>query len=334
VANNPQERGPLMRAVRIVKYGSPDDLVLAEIGRPEPSPGEVLVEVRAAAVNPVDVANLAGKVRSALGTPAVEPPKTAGRDYAGIVVDGPESLRGLEVWGTSGGLGITRPGTQADYVLVPEESVRPKPENLSFAEAAAVGVSHSAAFLSLARRADVQAGETVLITGAAGSVGRAAADIAHWRGARVIGADLRLADDLQVDVAIDSSKVDLVSAVRAATGGAGVDAALDTVGGELFGSVLDTIRQGGRSTVIASIGNPVAALNVLDLYRNELSIFGVNTLELSLTKAADVLDVLRRGFESAALRKPRIVTYPFDQAKAAYQAVLAGAAGAKVVLLP
>jgi NADPH:quinone reductase-like Zn-dependent oxidoreductase len=327
------QSGPLMLAARIVRYGAPDDLVVEEIPRPAPGAGEVLVQVRAAAVNPVDVANLAGKVRVSNG-PAAEPPRTAGRDYAGIVVDGPESLRGLEVWGTSGGLGVSRPGTQAGYLVVPAATVRRKPENLSFAEAAAVGVSHSAAFLSLARRANVQAGETVLVTGASGAVGRAAADIAHWRGARVIGADLRLADDLAVDMAIDSSKVDLVTTVRVATDGAGVDVALDTVGGALFGPVLDTLRHGGRSAVIASLGNPVAELNVLELYRNERMVFGVNTLDLTLAGAAEILDVLRRGFESGALRAPRVTTYPLEEARAAYQAVLAGAAGSKVVLLP
>jgi NADPH:quinone reductase-like Zn-dependent oxidoreductase len=180
-----------MRAVRIVKHGGPDDLAVEEIVDIEPSAGEVLVEVRAAAVNPVDIANLAGRVQSASGAAAVTPPRTAGRDYAGIVVKGPEHLAGQEVWGTGGELAVGRPGTQADFVAVPEDSVRPKPTGLSFAEAAAVGVSYTAAWLSLSERADVQAGETVLVTGASGVVGRAATDIAHWRGARVIGADLK-----------------------------------------------------------------------------------------------------------------------------------------------
>ncbi|WP_445183985.1 quinone oxidoreductase family protein [Pseudonocardia sp. Cha107L01] len=323
-----------MRAVRIIKYGGPDDLVVAEVADARPSAGEVLVEVRAAAVNPVDVANLAGKVRSASGAPAVDPPRTAGRDYAGIVLEGPDHLRGLEVWGTSGELAVARPGTQADYLAVPEASVRPKPSNLSFVEAAAVGVSYAAAWLCLSERADVQAGETVLVTGASGVVGRAATDIAHWRGARVIGADLRLAADLNVDIAVDTSKLDLVGAVRDATGGAGVDVVLDTVGGELFDSAVATLCHGGRSTVIASVGNPVASVNVLELYRNERSVHGVNTLDLTLSKAADVLDMLRRGFESGALRAPKTVTFRLAEAPRAYRTVMSGTGGAKVVLVP
>ncbi|SHK02402.1 NADPH:quinone reductase [Pseudonocardia thermophila] len=323
-----------MRAVRIVAYGGPDALVVEDVETPRPGPGEVLVEVRAAAVNPVDVANLAGRVQSAVKQPAVAPPRTAGRDYAGVVVDGPDHLRGLEVWGTSGGLGVTRDGTQAEYLVVPEHTVRPKPANLFFEQAAAVGVSHSVAYLALAERANLQAGETVLVTGASGTVGRAATDIAHWRGATVIGADRRLADDLLADLTVDTTSSDLVEAVREATGGVGVDAALDTVGGDLLDSVSSALRHGGRATVIASLGTLLAPINILDFYRNERALFGVNTLDLSLTKAADVLDVLRRGFEAGVLHAPRTVVFPFDEASSAYKAVAAGTDGAKVVLVP
>jgi NADPH:quinone reductase len=294
----------------------------------------VLVEVRAATVNPVDLGNLAGKVQFASGAAAVDPPRTAGRDYAGVVVRGPEHLLGQEVWGAAGQLAVGRPGTQADYVAVPEESVRAKPTALSFAEATAVGISYMAAWLSLSERADVQAGETVLVSGAAGAVGRAATDIAHWRGARVIGADRKVADDLRADVVVDTSKDDLVTAVLDATGGSGVDAALDTVGGALFDPVLATLRHGGRSVVIASPGSPVASVNVLELYRNERSVSGVSTLDLSLVKAAGILDILCRGFESGELRAPPTVTFPLGEATAAYKKVLSGTSGTKVVLLP
>jgi NADPH2:quinone reductase len=323
-----------MRAVRIIRYGGPDGLAVMEIADPEAGPGEVLVEVRAAAVNPVDVANLAGRVGSASGSTATEPPRTAGRDYAGVVVAGPERLRGLEVWGTSGDLGVGRPGTQADYLVVPADSVTPKPTSLSFAEAAAVGVSYTAAWLALADRADVQAGETLLVTGVSGVVGRAATQIAHWRGATVIGADLRLAADLEADVVIDTSKEDLAAAVRDATGGAGADAALDAVGGPLFDTVLSALRHGGRSAVIASVGGPVTQVNLLELYRNERSVFGVNTLDLPLVKAAGILNALRRGFDSGALRAPRTLAFPLGEATAAYETVSSGSGGAKVVLLP
>lgn len=122
--------------------------------------------------------------------------------------------------------------------------------------------------------------------------------------------------------------------MRDATSGAGADAAIDTVGGPLFGQVLDALRHGGRSTVIASAGGPVAQLNLLEFYRNERSVYGVNTLDLPLARAARILDILRRGFESGALRAPRTRAFPLEEAATAYKAVLSGTGGAKVVLEP
>jgi NADPH:quinone reductase-like Zn-dependent oxidoreductase len=143
-----------------------------------------------------------------------------------------------------------------------------------------------------------------------------------------------VAGDLEADVVVDTSRDDLVSAVLDATNGTGADAALDTVGGGLLDPVLATLRHGGRATVIASVGGPMGSLNVLELYRNERSVSGVNTLDLSLVKAASILDILRRGFESGALHAPATLAFPLDEAAAAYKTVLSGTGGTKVVLLP
>ncbi|GAA0921940.1 zinc-binding alcohol dehydrogenase family protein [Streptomyces thermoalcalitolerans] len=321
-----------MRAVRITAHGGPDALTVQDIPTPRRTPGTVLVHVRAATVNPVDLANLAGKVTSAVHRPATPLPRTAGRDYAGVVTDGPDHLRGLEVWGTSGGLAVTHDGAQADYLLVPEDTVRPKPASLTFAQAAAAGLTHTVAWLALADRLNLHAGETLLVTGASGAVARAATDIAHWRGATVIAADRRLADDLTADVTIDTTTHDLTRAVLRATDGTGVDAVLDTVGGPLLNPALTTLRPGGRAAVIASALSPTATVDVLDFYRNERTLHGVNTLDLPLAKAADVLDILRRGFDTGALTPPRTTTFPLDQASAAYQAVIDGTPGTKIVL--
>lgn len=297
-----------MRAVRITAHGGPDALTVQDIPTPRRTPGTVLVHVRAATVNPVDLANLAGKVTSAVHRPATPLPRTAGRDYAGVVTDGP------------------------DHLLVPEDTVRPKPASLTFAQAAAAGLTHTVAWLALADRLNLRAGETLLVTGASGAVARAATDIAHWHGATVIAADRLLADDLTADVTIDTTTHDLTRAVLRATDGTGVDAVLDTVGGPLLNPALTTLRPGGRAAVIASALTPTATVDVLDFYRNERTLHGVNTLDLPLAKAADVLDILRRGFDSGALTPPRTTTFPLDQASAAYQAVIDGTPGTKIVL--
>jgi NADPH:quinone reductase-like Zn-dependent oxidoreductase len=122
-----------MKALRFHKFGSPSVLAIEEVPRPEPHDGEALIQVQAAAINPSDVKNVSGNF------PATTLPRTPGRDFAGIVVTG-KKYEGQEVWGSGPGLGTTRDGAQAEYVVVSEEAVSPKPRNLSFEQAAAIGV--------------------------------------------------------------------------------------------------------------------------------------------------------------------------------------------------
>jgi NADPH:quinone reductase and related Zn-dependent oxidoreductases len=102
--------------------------------------------------------------------PATTLPRTPGRDFAGIVVTG-KKYEGEEVWGSGPGLGTTRDGAQAEYVVVPEEAVSPKPRNLSFEQAAAIGVPFITAWCAVVDAAQLDAGETILIIGATGAVG-------------------------------------------------------------------------------------------------------------------------------------------------------------------
>ena len=201
---------------------------------PEPGPGEVLVEVHAAAVNPLDVANAAGR----LGTPL---PVIPGVDFAGVVVsDG--DRQGQEVWGSGPALGMTRPGTHARFVALPETWLSRKPQNLTMAEAGAVGRSHLTAFETVINIMELIPGETILITGGAGMVGQAAAEIARWRGAQPIIADRRRPDG--VEHFIDTGSADLREAVLDLSDGRGADLVLDTVGGALFEPALRSLRSG------------------------------------------------------------------------------------------
>ena len=170
-----------MKALRFSKFGPPSVLTIEEIPRPEPRAGEALVQVKAAAINPSDVKNVAGHF------PATTLPRTPGRDFSGIVVPGTK-YQGQEVWSSGPGLGITRDGAQSEYVTVPEEVLALKPRTLSLEQAAAIGVPFITAWVALVRAAELQPGETILIIGAAGAVGQAATQIANWRKARVLGA--------------------------------------------------------------------------------------------------------------------------------------------------
>src|SRR6478609_3822878 len=168
-----------MDAVVIQESGPPaESLAVRSEAVPEPGPGETLVEVHAAAVNPLDIANIAGL----LGTPL---PMIPGVDFAGgVVSDGERS--GEEVWGSAPQLGMTRPGTHARFVGLPETWLSRKPERLTMTQAGAVGRPYLAAWETLIEAGRLKPGETVLITGGAGLVGQAATAIARWRGAKSI----------------------------------------------------------------------------------------------------------------------------------------------------
>src|SRR5580658_7105183 len=106
-----------MRALRFEKNGSLDFLTVQDIPKPTPGPGEILVQIKAAAVNPSDIKNVLGKMRT------TTLPRTPGRDFAGIVVQGPEALVGQSVFGSGGNLGFSRDGSHAEFIIVPENGV-------------------------------------------------------------------------------------------------------------------------------------------------------------------------------------------------------------------
>src|SRR5919107_1586782 len=216
-----------MRAILIEEFGEPSELRQSEVPKPEPEEDEVLIQVHAAAVNRSDVLNARGSF------PFTTLPRIPGRDFAGVVVEGPQELVGAEVWGTGGGeLGFIRDGSHARYLAVPRDAVAPKSDTLSLEEAAASGLAYVTAGSALLELGGVSSGETVLITGAAGGVGSAASMIARWKGARVIGAikdasERARAERAGVETIIDTSDENTTESVLAATDGEGANLALD-----------------------------------------------------------------------------------------------------------
>ena len=314
-----------MQALRFERYGDPSILELQTLPIPEPGPGEALVRVEAAAINPSDVKIVSGVFNAAL-------PRTPGRDFAGVVVKG-GGWEGRNVWGSGAGFGFARDGAHADYVLVPLAGLAERPAALTPEQAAAVGAPHVAAWSALVDAGRVKAGDVVLVTGALGAVGRAATQIARWKGARVIGAD-RSAGQSDADLLLDLSTDDLVSAVKAATNGAGVDLALDAVGGPLFEPVMRSLGVGGRQVAITSTVTPRVEFDLTDFYHNKLSLVGVDTAKLSAAEIAAILDALRPGFASGALKPPAVRSRPLADAVDAYRAVAAGDVSAKQILIP
>ena len=145
--------------------------------------GSAVVEVRSAGVNPSDVKAVLGAMPHAVW------PRTPGRDYAGVVVEGPKDLVGREVWGSGGELGIRRDGTHAQRLVLPAANLREKPATITLAEAGAIGVPFITAFTGLREAGPVQRGDVVLVLGANGKVGQAAIQLATAAGARVFGVE-------------------------------------------------------------------------------------------------------------------------------------------------
>src|SRR3982075_3801030 len=183
--------------------------------------GELLIELKAAAVNPSDVKAATGLMPYAVF------PRTPGRDYAGVVIDGPAGAIGREGFGSSGDLGIRRDGTHATHLVVEADAVVEKPKSISWEEAAGIGVPFVTAMEGFRRAGMPNKGETVLVMGVNGKVGQAAVQIATWNGARVIGVVCK--DEAyeghansRVEV-IDASTTNVARRVRELTDGKGAD---------------------------------------------------------------------------------------------------------------
>jgi NADPH2:quinone reductase len=314
-----------MKALRFRGFGQPDVLSIEEVERPEPAPGEALIQIKAAAINPSDVKNVAGAFK------ATTLPRVPGRDFAGVVLSGPRYI-GETVWGSVPGFGITRDGTHAEYVVVPDQVLSIKPANLSSEQAAAIGVPYTTAWGALIRAGELKTGETLLVVGAAGMVGQAATQIASWKGARVIGATLGGEPVAGAAAVIDSSKGDLRERVFELTNGKGADMVFDTVGGSMFEPALRSLGRGGRQVAITSTREQRVSFNLVDFYHNLSRLIGFDSYALSLRDVAEIFDELREGFESNLLYPPTIKTVPFEDAVDAYKAVAGGRAGAKIVL--
>jgi NADPH:quinone reductase-like Zn-dependent oxidoreductase len=314
-----------VKALRFSKYGPPSVLALEEVPEPEPRDGEVLVEIKATAINPSDVKNVAGAFKSSL-------PRVPGRDYAGVIVDG-DGKKGTEVWGSGAGFGIIRDGAHAEYIVIPNEWISQKPPLLSMEQAATAGVPYLAAWSALVRVGNIQEGETVLVVGVSGAVGRAATQIAHWKKARVIGAARHSDNPAKADAVVNTATGDVAQEVRALTGGKGADLVLDAVGGSMFEPSLKSLRRGGRQIAISSTKDRQVTFDLVDFYHNESRLMGLDTLKLTGPEIAEIMNNLATGFESGDLEPPPVTTWPLERGVEAYEAVTKGAAQTKQVLV-
>ncbi len=311
-----------MKALLVQSPQAP--VAMADVPIPEVGEGEALLRVEAAAVNPSDLLNVAGRF------PHTRFPCIPGRDYAAIVVEGPREWIGAKVFGSANRLGFQEWGAQAEYVRVPVNGLVRRPERLKASEAAAVGVPYVTAWQALMTVAAVQPGETVVVTGARGAVGSAGIQIARWAGARVIR--VTRGPQLEGDW-VSTTEGNGSERMRELTGGQGADVVFDTVGGEQFPQHVAFMGYRGRLVAIASRGRSDVQFNMVDFYHQEQRIFGVDSLKMDFTVTRPILERLSQGFDRGVLTAPAVTVEPLERGPMVYQSLAQGLHG-KWVLTP
>jgi NADPH:quinone reductase-like Zn-dependent oxidoreductase len=313
---------PALKAIRIHEDGGPEVLRYEDAPDPVPRDGEVLVELRAASLNHLDL-----WVRK--GLPSVPKPRILGADGAGLV-DGERVVinPGIEHGEKITVIGEHMDGTHAELIAVPRGNVYPIPDGMSFEAAAAFPLVFETAYRMLVTRAGVREGEWVLLWGIGSGIATAANEIARALGARTIvtsSSDEKLAR-VEADAKVNHASEDVVEAVKDATGGAGADIVVEHVGEATWQRSLQAVRQGGRVTVCgATTGpNPPAALH--RVWWKQLTIYG---------STMGTKEDFEGAYELVASGRAKPVVdevFPLSEARAAHERMEAGEQLGKIVL--
>lgn len=324
-----------MRAVVCKQFGPPEDLVVEERPGPTPGPGEVLVEVKAAAVTFPDTLMLEDKYQF-----KAEPPYVPGGEVAGVVAAVGEGVDSPSVGDrVVGGLGVT--GGFADLAVVPAMGARVLPDGVGFAESTGLNYAYGTSLYGLKYRGDVQPGETLLVLGAGGQVGMSAVELGAHLGARVIAAassaeKLELCRERGAAETIDYSTEDLKTRAKELTGGKGVDVVYDCVGGEYAEPALRAIAWEGRFLVIGfTAGIPSLPLNLTLLKGCQVvGVFYGAMVAKQPDLARAVSDELIELVADGKIRPHVSERYPLDRAGEALRALMDRKALGKVVVEP
>ena len=312
-----------MKAVRIERYGNEEVMALGEVERPTPADKELLVKVRAAAVNPVD-----WKIRDGLGELfGLKPPLILGCEVAGTVeaVGSRGSSRtgvsdfvaGDEVYGYLS----AHSGGYAEYVAAPASEFVRKPKHINFDTAASVPVAALTAWQGIFDHSELASGQRILITGASGAVGSMAVQLAKNKGAYVIGTGSGRNEEfvrkLGADEFIDYKKAKFEDKVS------GVDVVFDTVGGDTQERAFQTLKRGG---VLVSTVSPPSAEKSKE--------FGVTVAMVVMMAKGDQLAKINRLVESGKLKVRVATVLPLTEVKKAHQLSSSGHADGKIILRP
>jgi NADPH:quinone reductase len=320
-----------MKAIQVHQFGGPEVLSLEEIPTPKPGPGEVLVHVRAAGVNPYDTYMRAG-------TYAVKPPLpyTPGSDAAGIVEAVGPGVTKVKP-GDRAYTATTITGAYAEYALARESQVYPLPENISFAQGAGVWVPYGTAYTALHHHGHARPGETLLVHGASGGVGTAAVQFARAEGLTVIGTagtqrGLELVKKEGAHHVFDHTKAGYAEEIQKVTGGKGVNVVLEMLANVNLATDLKLLAQYGRVIVIGNRGE--ITINPRELMLRRAMVRGFTLWATTEAESAEIHAAIAAGLENGTLRPIVGKEFPLKDAPKAHQEVLAPGAFGKIVLIP
>ena len=314
-----------MRAMVTPQFGGPDLFEERNVERPHPGPGEVQVRVVAAGTNPVDA-----KFRADGSSAGLEAPIILGLDVSGVVEEvGPgvtDLAPGDEVYYTPEVFGPRSNGSYAEYHVAKADIVAKKPASLSHEEAAAVPLAGGTAYEAIVRRLGVRVGETILIHGGAGGVGSFAVQIAKAAGARILATassdNQKILKELGADVTIDYKSQDVTEVALDDTGGKGVDAVFDSVGGGTIVESIPATKPFGRlATILGAQGD------LTPLYHKNQILYGV-----FLLRERARLEEMGRLIERGQVRPLVAEVLPLEEVGKAHERLDSGHGRGKVVL--
>lgn len=310
-----------MKAAYIDTPGPPENVRVGELPTPAPAPGQALVRVAAAALNPIDVYIRAGNVAMPLPKPFV-----TGSDLAGTITalgGGPSRFHvGQRVWGSNQGL-LGRQGTTAEFACVDEDWLYPIPDGVSEQAAAACALTGITAHLGLFQHCRLQAGETVFVNGGTGGVGSMVLQMARAVGARVIttvGSDEKAALCRQwgAELVLNYKKDDISARIREQTGGKGVDVWYEPHREPDLLRAVDLMAQRGRIVLIAGrAARPVFPVG--PFYVKGLSMHGFAMFNASADEQRRCAEDINRWLASGQLRPVVGRAFPLDQAAGAHK---------------
>ena len=324
-----------MKAIRVHEYGGPAVMKLEDVPDPQPGPGDVVVRVRAAGVNPVDAYIHTGTYPR---KPAL--PYTPGQDGAGEVqsvgADVKEFKAGDRVYICGVGNTVAGAGTYAELALCSPSQLHPLPARASFGQGAALGVPYYTAYRALFQRAQAKPGETVLVHGATGGVGIASVELAHAQGLTVIGSGgtdrgLAAAREHGADVVVNHRLPGYTDEIMRATGGKGVNLIVEMAAHVNLDRDLGMLAKHGRVVVVGNRGK--TEIDARQAMARDAAILGMTLFNVTETDFVEIHAALIEGLSNGTLNPLVGREFPMAQAVRAHEAVMEAGALGKIVLV-